>query len=185
MLKKFLKISIIITLFILGFSTSISQIRISTRGYMSYSSRTQIDSIFVNYESPNLPDTLSTITWSEINFVCDIATDTAGKVRSIYIYPLNFNNVHIEADSHLWKEVSDSIVSISKYWKFKSLEWITEGLEPKLNKETFEKYNRMTGFGPFNDQPRYLIILSLCNECIYNDHDFYHHINDNENRLTR
>jgi len=173
---------IIIILLLIGFNTSVSQIRINVDGYMSYSSRTQIDSIFVNYESPNLPDSLFSFNWSEINIICDISTDTAGRVRSIFTYPLNKGDINIEPDNNMWKQIADSVESISKKWIFKTPLWITEGLEPELKKETFEKYNRSPGFRPFNSQPRYLIILSICHECIFNKHKFYHHINDYENK---
>jgi len=173
---------IIIILLLIGFSTSVSQIYMSTSGFMSYSSRTQIDSIFVNYESPNLPDSLFSFNWSEINIICDIGTNPYGKVSEIDTYPLNKTDIYIEPDSHMWEQIADSVESISKKWIFKTPFWITEGLEPDLKKETFEKYNKNPVLRPFSGQPRYIIILSICNECHFNNHQFYHHINDYENK---
>ncbi|MFN3195956.1 MAG: hypothetical protein ACE364_08410 [Chlorobiota bacterium] len=132
-----------------------------------------------------MPDSLYSFNWGEINIICDILTDTLGRVKSIYTYPLNKNDIYIESDSRFWDIVTDSIKSISKEWILKVPEWDFEKSKLKEDKKLYEALEKISSYKPFNGIASFLIILSICNECRFNNHLFYHHINNYENRLTR
>lgn len=157
-----------------------SQIKMQVRGSFNYNSSTPIDSIFINYKEPVLPDSLYTLEWNEINIVCTIEVGVKGDIVSIYTYPLNQDCIYFEKDDPVWQVVSDSIKSASKFWKFKLLEWDIDSIEPEEAKDTFRKYNRIRSGLPFSGQPNFLLIISICNECRGNEYQFYHHINNSE-----
>lgn len=157
-----------------------AQIKLQVKGSLNYSSRTRIDSIFTNYKEPILPDSLYTLEWNEINVVCTVEVGLKGEVRSIQTYPLNQNSIYFDEKDPVWELVSDSIKSASKDWKFKLLEWDIDSIEPEEARDTFRRYNREGTGLPLSGQPKYLLIISICNECRGNNYQFFHHINSFE-----
>ena len=169
-MKKILLILILITSGCLY-----SQIKRQVRGSLNHTSSTPIDSIFIDYKEPVLPDSLYTLEWNEINIVCDIDVGVDGKVTSIYTYPLNKGCIYFSEDDPIWELVADSLIAVSQHWKFQIIEWDIENIEPEEAKDTFRRYNERK-----SAQASYLLTISICNECRGNNHSYYHHINSFE-----
>lgn len=170
-----MRIIILILIFSCSSHLLFSQIKRQVKGSLNYTSSTPIDSIFIDYKEPILPDSLYTLEWNEINVVCDVVVGVDGKVISIYTYPLNKNCIYFSEDDLVWELVADSIKTASKHWKFQIIEWDIESIEPEEAKDTFRRYNERK-----SAQASYLLTISICNECRGNNHSYYHHINSSE-----
>jgi hypothetical protein len=89
---------------------------------------TQIDSIFINFVPPNVPDSIMDNSgifqgdiFSYLIVCCSVRIDTSGKVITIESSPINYLESNLKSTNFVWNYINRSIDSVSKYWLMKPI----------------------------------------------------------------
>jgi hypothetical protein len=141
-----------------------------------------VDSIFVKFVYPAIPDEMKYLSFGKSNFVLHdlqigvyILVDTNLQVQHIDFFPLVGLGNDIPADHHLWDEIKKSILDASKNWIFKPIKWkLLDDWEKQANQNSIllRNINLLKKVKPFNGKQRHFVVFSFNYEFEPDDFNF-------------
>jgi len=151
------------------------------------------DSLFEKFTLPDFPAVLFEKACSNPDFVahsfevlCYVRVDTNRKVSKITMYPLYEMGNNLSDTSYIWKNILNSIDSVSKYWVFKPIYHKVDSNYTIGERQYFEEVNNGK-YGskrlPFAGRQVHMFLLDLTlPSWDINNPNFFYYLNLRPNK---